>query len=202
MKKLVIIFFIGLIYINSASGNVTPDQLVQQTTDKVLAELTDNREALTNDQARLYQLVDEIVLPHFDFPRMSRFVLGKHWKKATDQQQEQFVDEFKNLLVRTYATALFEYTGQEIHYKPFRLKEGESRAVVKTEIKPKDGPAIPIDYALSLGEDSAWRVYDIRIDGLSLVTNYRSVYGRIIQTKGMEHLITSLAEKNQQLAQQ
>lgn len=173
----------------------SPEVLVKETTDRVLNELTSNREALQADVNQLYQMVDEIVLTHFNFTRMSKLVLGKHWKKTSKAQRQQFEQEFKSLLVRTYATALFEYTGQEIIYKPFHYQEGSNRAVVKTEIVPADGPHIPLDYALQKEGENTWRVYDIRIDGISLVTNYRTAYGRIIESKGMDKLIVSLIEK-------
>ena len=199
MKRLylTLCLFVGLAA-GVAAAAMPPDQLVRETTDKVLAELTANRDSLEQNPERLYQMVDEIILPHFDFERMSRYVLGKHWNNASAEQQQKFVGEFKTLLVRTYATALFEYTGQDIVYKPFRHKEGEERAVVRTEVQPEDGPAIPIDYALSQNSDE-WKVYDIKIDGLSLVTNYRAQYDRIVQSKGIDVLIASLSEKNEKL---
>lgn len=181
-----------------ARAATAPDELVRQTADEVISQLTENRDALEKNPEKLYQMVNDIVLPHFDFERMSRFVLGKHWRDATPEQQEKFVAQFKTLLVRTYATALFEYTGQEIVYKPFRHEEGDKKAVVKTEIQPADGPAIPIEYALAQRGEQ-WKVFDVRIDGLSLVTNYRSQYGRIIQNEGVDELIASLAEKNDRL---
>lgn len=181
----------------SAGAAEAPDILVKETTNQVLSELTANRASLKNDVNKLYQMVDEIVLPHFDFTRMSKLVLGKHWKNATDAQRQQFEGEFKALLVRTYATALFEYTGQEIVYKPLRLKDGSDRAVVQTEILPDDGPAIPMHYALRKDSGDKWRVYDVRIDGISMVTNYRSAYGRIIESKGMDSLIASLVKKRE-----
>ena len=97
----------------------SPDLLVKETTDQVLGELSGNRDAMLADTALLYNMVDAIVLPHFDFERMSKLVLGKHWKSASDAQRMEFVGEFKALLVRTYATALFEYTNQKVVYKPF-----------------------------------------------------------------------------------
>ncbi len=180
----------------------SPDLLVKETTDRVLSELTANREALQADVNQLYKMVDEIVLTHFDFNRMSKLVLGKHWKNASAAQREQFEQEFKSLLVRTYATALFEYTGQEIVYKPFHHKDGSDRATVKTEIVPSDGPRIPLDYALRKESDNKWRVYDVRIDGISLVTNYRTSYGRIIESEGIDTLIVSMSEKRKALMEQ
>ena len=121
MKTLAKAFFIVVsVALPTAHAAPSPDLLVRNTTDTVLAELAANYDAMREDQGLLYSMVDAIVLPHFDFKRMSKLVLGKHWKKVSDIQREEFVDEFKALLVRTYATALFEYTDQEIVYKPFR----------------------------------------------------------------------------------
>lgn len=178
-----------------ASFGASPETLIKDTSDQVLGELKANREALVNDPEKLYALVDRIVLPHFDFERMSRLVLGRHWRDATEAQRSKFVSEFKNLLVRTYATALFEYTGQRILYKPFRMKEGDKRAIVKTEIELGDAPNIPLNYALNKNSDT-WKVYDITIDGISLVTNYRLAYSQTIQAEGLDALIRSLAERN------
>ncbi len=186
----------------SAAASTTPDVLIKETTEKLLAELTSNRQALVEDNQRLYRLVDEIVLPHFDFKRMSQLVLGRYWRQATETQQEQFVEQFKSLLVRTYATALFEYTGQEIVYKPFRQDEKENLAVVKTEVlQPGGGPKIPFHYSLLKDENNTWKVFDVRVDGISLVTNYRTSYATLIQTNGLDSLISSLADKNKTLTQ-
>ena len=197
MRRVRFAFCAWLLILSPAYAGQSPDALVRETTDKVLEELTQNRAALDEDVQRLYQLVDEIVLPHFDFTRMSKLVLGKHWKKASDAQRQKFKEEFKSLLVRTYATALFEYTGQEIIYKPFHSEAGSDRAVVKTEIVARDGPNIPMDYVLKKGAKQDWLVYDVRIDGISLVTNYRNAYGRIIDAKGIDTLIASLAKKRE-----
>ena len=178
-----------------------PDQLVKDTTNKVVKELADHRDELKNDSQKLYQMVNQVVLPHFDFERMSRYVLGRYWRQANPEQQKKFVEQFKTLLVRTYATALFQYTGQKITYKPFHHDEASKRAVVQTEVERSDGPPIPIDYSLSLDNDE-WKVYDIKIDNLSLVTNYRSQYGEIVQTQGMDKLISDLSKKNQEPVKQ
>ncbi len=196
-----ILFAVVTLFNLSAAATIMPDALVKQTTDKLLSELTSNRKTLMEDSSKLYRLVDELVLPHFDFKRMSKLVLGKYWRTANNDQREQFVEHFKNLLVRTYATALFEYTGQQIVYKPFRLKQGATQAVVKTEILQQEGPKIPFHYSLKLNESGAWKVFDIRVDGISLVTNYRTSYGQMIQNNGIDSLISSLADKNKTRAE-
>ncbi|MDA9981984.1 ABC transporter substrate-binding protein [Gammaproteobacteria bacterium] len=195
------VFFFATVVWGPAFAGPSPDLLVRETTDKVLSELNTNRASLQADVNLLYRMVDEIVLPHFDFQRMSKLVLGKHWKKVNDSQRQKFKQEFKALLVRTYATALFEYSDQKIVYKPYRGEEGSDRVVIKTRMIPSDGPVIPIDYALAKGGDDAWRVYDVRIDEISMVTNYRGTYGKIIESRGMDALIELLAKKREALTE-
>lgn len=202
MRVMAILALVSVLALAVTEAGQSPEVLVKETTDRVLNELTSNREVLQSNLSQLYQMVDEIVFTHFDFTRMSKLVLGKHWKRASKTQRQQFEQEFKSLLVRTYATVLFEYTGQEIIYKPFHYKDGSDRAVVKTEIVPNDGPHIPLDYALRKEARDVWRVYDVRIDGISLVTNYRTAYGRIIESKGMDTLIVSMIEKRKAMAGQ
>lgn len=170
-----------------------PDAAIKGTTDELLAQFESRRDELSSDSTALYALVNDIVLPRFDFDRMSRLVLGKHWKKASPEQQGQFVDVFKALLVRTYASALFEYTGQEIKYKPMKAVDGDE-AEVKSEIDLGGGTAVPINYSMTKKDDN-WQVFDVSIDGISLVTNYRSSYGQQIRKKGIDKLIETLRAK-------
>lgn len=183
----------------AASAAMSPIELVRQTTDELLARFTENRKALKSDKERLFQMVDEIVVPHFNINRMARYVLGQHWGDATAEQKERFIAEFKTQLIRTYGTALFEYTGeQEIIYKPFRHEEGDEQAVVKTEVPQTDGPNIPVEYRMVLN-DGKWQVWDVVIENLSTVQNYRAQYGTVVNARGLDGLITSLSEKNRKL---
>jgi len=196
MKRIFYGLMLFVVCTFTAGASISPDALVKQTTDKVLEELAAKRTQFQTNHELLYRMVDEIVLPHFDFARMSQLVLGRHWRSASEADRERFTDEFKILLVRTYALALFDYNGQKIVYKPFHHRDGEDQAVVKTEIVPADGPPIPLHYALIRNGSGVWKVFDIRIDGVSLVTNYRRSYSDTIQTQGLGSLINSLAEKN------
>lgn len=201
MKQACVAICLWLGLAGAVAATTPADQVIRETSKEVTAELEANRAELEQNPKRLYQMVEEIVLPHFDFERMSRYVLGQHWRDASPEQQQQFVSEFKTLLVRTYATALFEYTGQEIEYKPFRHEEGDRQAVVQTVVQRADGPPIPIDYSL-VQSDGEWKVYDVKIENLSLVTNYRAQYGRIVQSQGMSELIAQLSQKNDKLMNQ
>lgn len=173
-----------------------PDQLIRETSNTLFSEFSANRPALEQDHNELFRLVTDVVVPHFDVQRMSRLVLGKHWRSATPDQRARFVSEFQTLLVRTYATALFEYTGQEkIEIKPLNVQEGDRQVMVQTALDLGSGPAVAINYGF-VNIDGNWKVYDVTIDGVSLVTNYRVSYNQIIQRGGMDALIESLVDNN------
>jgi len=171
-------------------------QLVKETTGKVLARLRADRDKLEADNSRIYPLVEELILPHFDFQRMSIWVLGKNWRLATPEQRKAFTREFQTLLVRTYATALLEYTDQTIEYLPFRAAADDKRVTVRTEIVQPGGHNIPLDYRMYLDSNGEWKVYDISVDGVSLVTNYRSSFATEINQGGIGKLLKKLAEMN------
>lgn len=127
---------------------------------------------------------------------MSKLALGKNWRKANEDQQDRFVDAFKTMLIRTYSKSLTEYAGQEIKFLPYRQPEEGKRTVkVQTVISQDSGPEIPIDYSLRI-KDDIWKVYDIKIDGISLVTNYRNTFAADINRVGIEGLIEQLLAKS------
>ena len=177
----------------------SPQQLVRDTSSRMLAAMRAEQDSISQDPARLYVLVEEIVLPNFDFRRMSQWVLGKNWRVATPQQRELFVAEFRQLLVRTYGTALLEYADEELIYLPFTETTEAKSVTVRTEIDQPGVGVIPINYSM-YRSNAGWKVYDISISGVSLVTNYRSSYGSIIRNNGIDHLIDQLAERNRQQA--
>lgn len=176
-------------------------QLVMDTTARVLERLRSEHDRLQADNARIYPLVEELILPHFDFEKMSIWVLGKNWRSATPEQRKTFTREFQTLLVRTYATALLQYTDQKIDYLPFHAAEGAKRVTVRTEIVQQDGHNIPLNYSMYLNHAGRWMVYDITVDGVSLVTNYRSTFTAEINKGGIETLLANLAAKNRQEGQ-
>jgi phospholipid transport system substrate-binding protein len=185
--------------LGAAQAEVAPDVLVHKTADDILAEIKAHRELYAKDYAKLYQMADEKVLPHFDFRRMSQWVLGRNWKEATPEQRERFTTEFRDLLVGTYSQALLNYNDQRIEYLPMQRKPDDTEVTVKTEVKQTGGqPNIPIYYSFYKNKDGEWKVYDISIEGVSLVTNYRSVYASKIREKGMDALIAEIANNNKQ----
>ena len=168
-----------------------PQQVVRETSDQVLAALSARKNELSQQPEQLYRLVDDIVLPRFDFELMSRWVLGKNWNKATPEQRDRFSKAFRDLLVRTYSNALLEYTDEKINYLPVAAPNGATEVTVKTEIRPSSGPSIPVNYEMHQGNDG-WKVYDVAIDGVSLVTSYRSTFANQIRREGMDAVIASL----------
>ncbi len=180
----------------AAHAASAPNQLVRERTDKIIELLKKNKDTYTKDHKKLYAMVQEQVLPYFDFRAMSRLVLGKHWREASESQRDRFANEFRDLLVRTYATALLKYTNEEVVYFPFRMSAEEKTVVVKTEVKQgSGGPTIPIHYSFYL-TDNAWKVFDITIDGISLVTTYRSTYAEKIRNGGIDALIAGMAKSD------
>jgi phospholipid transport system substrate-binding protein len=173
------------------------EQLVIDTTEKVLARLKADSARLKADSSLIYPLVEDLVLPHFDFERMSIWVLGKNWRSADKAQQQQFTNEFRNLLVRTYAKALLEYTDQRLRYLPFHAENSADKVTVKTEIEQQGGPSIPLHYSMYLNKGGEWKVYDIKVDGISLISNYRSSFATEIRNGGIPRLLDKLVQMNQ-----
>jgi len=181
--------------VQQAVGATDPRELVRDTSERVLGEVAHRKAELEADPSKIYGLVQSIVVPNFDFERISRWVLGKYWRTATDAQREAFVGEFRTLLVRTYAKVLLSYSGQAIEYPPMALPPGATEVRVRTLVRETGSPAVPVDYSLYL-DKGRWRVYDVVVDGVSLVSNYRSSFGRLIQRKGMDSLIGQIQARN------
>lgn len=176
---------------------VAPQQLVETTTRDVLAALRERSDEKIKDDVSLDGKVIDLILPHLDFVAMSKLVLAKHWRNANKQQREQFTEQFRDLLVRTYETSLAKYQDEKIEFLPFReSNQPDKKAIVRCEVIRSNGPSIPIKYNLRYKETDGWKVYDIGIEGISLVTNYRSSFSREIDQHGIDHLIESLRARN------
>jgi len=173
-----------------------PQALVKQASDDMLKALKDHEAELETNPDKIYELVESILMPHFDFEKMSKLALGKNWRAANGEQRVRFIEEFRLLLIRTYSTAMLEYTDEEIRFLPFRDDLSRKRVTVPMEVLQAAGPSIPMALSLYQNKDDAWKVYDVKIDGISLVTNYRSSFANEIRNGGMEQLINNLAERN------
>lgn len=196
LKSMYFLAFVG--FSSLAVADVSPDELVKKTAEEVLEIVKNDKDIQAGDQAKIFALAEAKILPNFDFDRVSRLVLGRNWANATPEQKLEFQKEFRSLLLRTYASALSKYRDQTIQYLPFRLQPDATRATVKTKILQPGGQPIGIDYTLEKGA-KGWKVFDIVIEDVSLVTNYRSQFNdEIRQAGGMDGLIQKLAEKNKQ----
>lgn len=174
------------------------EKLVRDTGQKVLQILSDNKAKIKNDPQFLYKLVNEVIVPKVDFTAMSKLVLAKYWRTASDEQRNRFVSEFKGMLVRTYTNSLSEYAGNtDIHYlKSVNRNEGKY-VTVYTEIVQLGKPNIPVDYSLRQ-TDAGYKIYDVVIEGLSLVKNYRTSFAKQIADTSLDSLIEDMAQKNAQ----
>lgn len=194
MKKLLLILCMLCISM-TAFAIEGPDELVKRTAEDVLATVKNDADIQAGDQDKIFALAEEKIVPNFNFDKVSRLVLGKNWTKATPDQKTAFQAEFRTLLIRTYATALSKYKNQTIEYKPLRMADGASTASVKTAILQPAGQPIAVDYSLEKKAD-VWKVYDIVIEGVSLVTNYRGQFAQEIRQNGIDSLIKKLGDKN------
>jgi phospholipid transport system substrate-binding protein len=172
-----------------------PSQIVKGTVESVLERVRADGESLRSQPQKLHTLVDEFIVPHFDFERMSRWVLGKHWQTTPDAQRTQFVGEFRKLMIRTYASSLLKYANQKVNFLPVRGEQNAKDVVVKTEVGLGSTGAIPINYRMYLANDD-WKVYDVAVDGISLLSTYRGEFGGQIRQVGMDGLINKIAAKN------
>ncbi len=193
VQVLLCVFSIPSVFAQEAAG---PDALIRSVTDEVLEIVRSDKELKSGNTRRAVELVEARVLPHFNFTRMTQLALARDWRQATPAQQKVLTDEFRELLVRTYSKALTEYRNQTVAFKPFSLKPGESDAKVRTEIRqPNGGKPIELDYYLEKGT-AGWKVYDIEVGGISLVTNYRDTFAAEVRQGGIDGLIKSLQSKN------
>jgi phospholipid transport system substrate-binding protein len=189
-----LVLLLGL-QISGADPMPSPVKLVEDTTQRMMGVLRADHDSLKQHPERLYALVESIVLPHFDFARMSRLVLGRYWRTATAEQRQRFTEAFRALLVRTYAVSLLDYTDQKITVGPLRAAPGATDVMVHSEVEQPGALPVPIDYRMNL-EGGEWKVYDVTVSGVSLVTNYRSSFATEIQKSGLDHLITTIASRN------
>ena len=172
-----------------------PDAIVRKNTNEILAAIKADKDLAAGDQKKIEKLADEKVLPYFNFVRMTQLAVGRNWRDASDAQKKSLIDEFRTLLVRTYSTSLTQFRNQTIDVKPTKMAAGDTEVVVKTQVNQPGGQPIPIDYSMEKA-DNTWKVFDVLIDGVSLVTNYRSSFNTEIQKSGIDGLIKSLSERN------
>ena len=194
MKKF-LLMILSLIMSVSIFAGEAPDLFVKKTADEIFEILKTDKDLKAGNKEKAYKITEEKILPYFDFERISKLVLGKAYPAATKEEQEAFKKEFRTMLVKTYGSALLKFKDQTLSYKPTRFEPTDEEVLVKTEILQPGAPPLPIDYMLEK-DGNSWKVFDIIIEGVSLVTNYRGQFGTEIRQNGMASLISKLAEKN------
>mgnify|MGYP002067334057 FL=1 len=184
-----------------ADGGQDPQQLVADTIDQLVDRLNANSDRIHEDSSIAYQISDELVAPHIDFPRVTRLVVGKYWQSASEQQRQALIAEVQSLLIRSYVTAMTSYADQivakkdRINYLPSRYKTGDKKASVRANITLDSGQAVEVQYQLYNG-GGKWRIYDIVIEGVSMAITYRTSFGEQIKRNGLDSLIAELVERN------
>jgi phospholipid transport system substrate-binding protein len=201
MKRLIALFCACLALTTPALGSgdvVPPDVLVRTVTDEVLAVVRTDKAIQSGNTQRVLEVVDVKLLPHFDFTRMTMLAVGRDWTGASPEQRARLTAAFRTLLVRTYANALTRYRDQKIEVKPLRMAEADTRVQIRTQVLQAGAAPLAIDYMLHK-TDKAWLVFDVVVEGSSLVTNYRSSFAQEVQAAGMDGLIRSIEAKNRTL---
>ena len=202
MKRIITALVFALAATSSfALADVAPDALARSVTDEVLAIVRSDKDLQAGNPQKVAQLVETKVLPHFNFTRMTQLAVGKNWRQASPDQQKALTEEFKTLLVRTYTTAFTQYKNQTIDYRPLRMSPADTDVVVKSLIKQPTGQPVAVDYSMEKAGPT-WKVYDVKIEGISLVENYRNTFNGEVQRGGVEGLIKTLQAKNKSLAAQ
>jgi phospholipid transport system substrate-binding protein len=184
-----------LVGAGAALAQEAPDALVKRVSQDVIATIKADPKIQAGDQARIKEVIETKLLPNFDFERITALAMGRNWRQATPEQQKQLVDQFRSLLVRTYSSALTQYRDQTIEFKPLRADAGATDVNVKTEVIRPGQQAVQIDYGLTKTA-GGWKVYDVIVGGVSLVTNYRDEFNEQIKNGGIDNLIASLQKKN------
>jgi phospholipid transport system substrate-binding protein len=187
-----------------ADPTLTAKRLIIENSERLVKALKEQSEAIKKDRDIAYKLVEDIVLPHVDFQRVARLVLGKYWRQADAQQREKFTREFRTLLIRTYVTAMVEYSAQiishsrNVRYLPYHESADSNDVSVRMEIKLPDRAPVHVNYRLFRENGDVWKIYDLSVEGVSLATTYRSTFASEIRRGGIDELIAKLSERNQQ----
>lgn len=202
MKRFVcsVVIAFGLALPLSVSAEtVAPDDLVRELSQEVVEILRTDEELKQGDVTRAVELIEELVLPHFNLRRMTMLAVGRDWRDATPEQRDRLIDAFYSMLVRTYSNALTEYSDQDVTVRPVRMSPDDTTVRVRTEVHQTGGQPVTVDYVLESADDS-WKVFDVVIAGASLVTNYRSTFAQEIRTNGIDGLIEALESRSGQFS--
>jgi phospholipid transport system substrate-binding protein len=172
-----------------------PQRVIQGVSEDLMRVLQEDRDLLRTDPAYVHRLVDRLLLPNLDFSRVAALVLGPHWREASPSQRQAFEREFKTLLIQTYASALDRLSTWELRYPPMRLDPGQTRALVRTELRQAGGAFVAVDYRMAVTGDR-WVAYDVLVEGVSLLSSYRAQFTEIARRRGIDGLLAELSARN------
>lgn len=185
IAALVILFF------GASAFAESPNDVIQSATDELAVELDGRKEQLANNKAELYAMIDKILLPRFDQRYAAQLVLGKHWRSASAEQRDKFIDVFYGSLLRKYADGVLEFNQDRVQLLPFRGDETKDRTTVKSIVQLDDGTKVPVNYGM-VRRDSGWLMFDVTIEGISYVRNFRTELNAEIQAKSLDAVIARL----------
>ena len=181
-----------------------PVALLKAASDQMFAGLNERRGELKNNPVKTQELIEQVLMPHLDFITASKWVLGKHWRRASKEQKLNFIRQFRNLLLRFYSTALSEYLSETkrksfdpnaMKFFPLRANEGDTDVTVRSEFDSGSGQPVPVNYHMHQTK-KGWKIYDVSVEGISVITTYKTSFGSEIQQNGLDSLISSLSDKN------
>lgn len=195
MTKVLAFFAALALSLSALAQEIAPDQLVQKITDEILAALKSDKDLAAGDKQKALKLAEEKVLPYIDFEQSTRLAVGRAWNQASPEQKKKLVAEFKSMLVRTYSNGIGAYQGQTLKVLPSRGKQDPEDTTVRTQFLRPGGQPLPIDFAMRK-TDKGWKVYDITVEGVSLVLTYRSEFDAVVKQEGIDGLIKRLSQKN------
>ena len=195
-RSIMTVVLVLLLFSSAVHAATPPDQVIRQTVERLIDELTERKAELERDRTQLYELVSRVIVEHIAVDKIAKLVLAQHWRNASLEQRIRFTDEFEKILIQTYASALFDYTGrEEMSFQSLQLTGDERTAVVRTDVKLPGVQAFPVNYKFLRLESGEWKIFDVTIEGISLVTIFQFSYGRVIQTEGLDSLISQLEQK-------
>ncbi len=175
----------------AAADASDPSKLIEDCAQRMLKDLDAHRAEYRKDPTKINKLVDEVLLPHFDTQYAARLVLGKHWREASQDQRQRFIDAFYKSLLENYGSALAEFTADRMRVLPYQGEADADHATVRTEVKRSDGTRVPVNYSMRKTEEG-WKAWDVTIEGISYVKNFRTQYGAEIEEKGLDAVIKRL----------
>jgi len=199
LKKLFALLSGLLLALSVGAQEMKPDELVKKVTDDVMAAIKSDKQLAAGDKQKALKLAEEKIIPHIDFEEATRLAVGRAWRQATPEQRTQLIAEFRRMLVRTYSNAISAYEGQTVKVLPLHMKEGETDVTVHNQcIRPGAKP-VQLDYQMrKVG--SEWKIYDIVVEGVSLVLTYRSEFDAVVKQEGIDGLVKRIAQKNEPAA--